>query len=63
MIGGVSDRFTIGFDMGGDDKACLVVVRHINGHSTVINQFYDSEAEELYEKLAGLSGKERRNGT
>lgn len=63
MIGGISERLTIGFDMGGDDKACLVVVRHINGHSAVINQFYDSEAEELYEKLAGLSRKERCNGT
>ena len=63
MIGGVSDSFTIGFDMGGDDKACLVVVRHIKGRSIVINQFYDSEAEELYEKLAGLSRKEHHDGT
>lgn len=60
MTGGISDSLVIGFDMSGDDKACLTVIR-INGRNRkVINQILDKEAEDLYERLAGLDKEARR---
>lgn len=54
MIGGISDRLIIGFDMSGDDKACLTVARRRGRGYQVIKQFFDQDAEFLYEQLSDL---------
>lgn len=53
MVGGISDRLVIGFDSSGDDKACLTVCRRKGRGYQVINVIYDTDAEDLYERLIG----------
>lgn len=60
MTGEISDTLTIGFDMGGDDKACLTVFRRRGRGYEVVEQFFDTDAEKLYERLTGLD-KEAEN--
>lgn len=51
MKGGVSDCLVVGFDMAGDDKACLTVMRRSGRGYQVINTIFDTDAERLYEEL------------
>ena len=61
MLGGISDRLIIGFDMSGDDKACLTVGRENRGSLQVIKQFMDRDAEILYEELSGICASRQTN--
>lgn len=61
MLGGISDSLTIGFDMAGDDNACLTVARRKGRGYQIINQIFDKDAEEIYERLAGLTEKKVQN--
>ena len=49
---GISDRLIIGYDLCGDDVACLVVGRKQGRGINIINRFYGRDAEDMYEKLS-----------
>ena len=51
MLGKISDRLIIGFDMSGDDKACLIVARRKGRGYQIIKQLFDTEAEKVYQQL------------
>lgn len=50
----VEDRLIISFDGYSKDKACIIVARQEKEGLRVINQFYDKEAQDIYEYLSGI---------
>lgn len=49
---GKEDGLIIGYDQAkGKDYTCLLVLRKHRDELTVINEFFDEEAEEIYNKL------------
>lgn len=42
---GISDKLIIGYDLGGDDSACLSILRQEKDKYKVINSIYGSLAE------------------
>lgn len=55
------DRLLIGFDKSnGNDKTCLVVMRHRGRGFEIVNRFTDTEATELYERLTEKRKTEKR---
>lgn len=53
----MEDSLIIGYDESKEiDHTCLTVVRRINGITYVLNQLYDEEAKEVYEKLVKKEG-------
>lgn len=49
---GKEDGLIIGYDQAkGLDHTCLLVLRKHRDELTVINEFFDEEAEEIYNKL------------
>lgn len=57
----MQDSLIIGIDTSEkEDHTCLIVARRYRGVHTVINEFYDEEARQVYKKLTGRSiqGKE-----
>lgn len=53
MTGGISDSLVIGFDMAGDDKSCLTVMRRRGRGYQILEVFYDHDAERIYNELTG----------
>lgn len=48
----MEDRLLIGYDKAeGKDRQALCVCREMQGEIWILNQFYDKEAEEIYNKL------------
>ena len=49
--------FQIGFDTSNDKDHCCLIVAQLRGNSEliIINEFYDEEAAEMFEKLVGKS--------
>jgi len=48
----MEDRLVIGYDKAEDkDSQALIVSRKIGRGLWIINEFYDKEAEEIYNKL------------
>lgn len=48
----MEDCLIIGYDESEEtDHICLTVVRRVNGITHVINQVYDEEAKQIYNKL------------
>lgn len=46
------DSLIIGYDISEDkDHTCLMVARNNGDKTIILNNFYDKEAEEIYEKL------------
>ena len=53
----MEDRLVIGYDKAeGKDRQALTVVRINNRGTWIVNQFYDKEAEEIYNKLTEPRG-------
>lgn len=54
----MEDSLIIGYDESQEtDHICLTVVRRIEGITYVINQLYDEEAKEMYNKLVNKRGR------
>ena len=50
----MEDRLIIGIDSSKEeDHTCLIVGRKNRRGMTVINEFYDEEAKQVYYKLTG----------
>lgn len=50
----MEDRLIIGYDKAeGSSRQALTVARKNGRGSWIVNQFYDKEAEEIYNKLTG----------
>lgn len=50
----ISESLLIGFDYGGDDVACLTVVKRKKDKLEVVNAFYGNAAKYMYQTLLGL---------
>lgn len=57
----MQDRLIIGIDCAKDEShTCLTICRKTVRGYTLINEFYDEEAEEIYEKLVKIERKESK---
>lgn len=49
---GKEDKLIVGYDESRKkDRACLLVARKSKNELMIINEFFDGEAEEIYNKL------------
>lgn len=58
---GICDRLIIGYDMSGDDEACLIVARKHGRGLNIINEFHGADAEKLYEQLSEWGSTKKKN--
>lgn len=51
---GISDKLIIGYDLNGDDMACLSILKQDKGKNKIVNSIFGSLAETLYDELCGV---------